>query len=266
MIEVVGVRYHDVGQIYFYTPKKQTYTINDQVIVESQDAKCLATVVTKSREMNESDLPQVVKPILRRATKKDLEQAAANQKAADEALKIGKEKIRAHQLPMKLIRVAYTFERTKLIFSFTAESRVDFRELVKDLASEFHTRIELRQIGVRDEAKALGGVGPCGRKLCCATFLGDFIPVSIKMAKDQGLSLNPAKISGLCGRLMCCLKYESEEYERAKNELPDRGKEVETPDGKGRVVGLDLLSRVIKVRLHDRQTPIEYDYEELVTK
>ncbi len=152
MIEVVGVRYHDVGQIYFYAPKKQTYTINDQVIVESQDAKCLATVVTKSRKMDESDLPQIVKPILRRATKKDLEQAAANQQAADEALKIGKEKIWAHQLPMKLIRVAYTFERTKLIFSFTAESRVDFRELVKDLASEFHTRIELRQIGVRDEA------------------------------------------------------------------------------------------------------------------
>ncbi|HCE12736.1 MAG TPA: signal peptidase, partial [Enterococcus sp.] len=147
-----------------------------------------------------------------------------------------------------------------------AEGRIDFRELVKDLANVFHTRIELRQIGVRDEAKLLGGIGPCGRKLCCATFLGDFIPVSIKMAKDQGLSLNPTKISGLCGRLMCCLKYENEEYEQAKKEMPDRGKEVETPDGKGRVVGLDLLSRVVKVRLHDRQTAVEYDYEELVTK
>ena len=153
-----------------------------------------------------------------------------------------------------------------MLYYFTADGRVDFRELVKDLASYFHTRIELRQIGVRDEAKAIGGIGPCGRKLCCSTFLGDFIPVSIKMAKDQGLSLNPTKISGLCGRLMCCLKYENDEYEQAKRELPDRGKEVETPDGKGKVVGLDLLQRIIKVRLYDRQTPIDYEYEELVTK
>lgn len=153
-----------------------------------------------------------------------------------------------------------------MLYYFTADGRVDFRELVKDLASHFHTRIELRQIGVRDEAKAIGGIGPCGRKLCCSTFLGDFIPVSIKMAKDQGLSLNPTKISGLCGRLMCCLKYENDEYEQAKRELPDRGKEVETPDGKGKVVGLDLLQRIIKVRLYDRQTPIDYEYEELVTK
>ena len=153
-----------------------------------------------------------------------------------------------------------------MLYYFTADGRVDFRELVKDLASHFHTRIELRQIGVRDEAKAIGGIGPCGRKLCCSTFLGDFIPVSIKMAKDQGQSLNPTKISGLCGRLMCCLKYENDEYEQAKRELPDRGKEVETPDGKGKVVGLDLLQRIIKVRLYDRQTPIDYEYEELVTK
>lgn len=153
-----------------------------------------------------------------------------------------------------------------MLYYFTADGRVDFRELVKDLASHFHTRIELRQIGIRDEAKAIGGIGPCGRKLCCSTFLGDFIPVSIKMAKDQGLSLNPTKISGLCGRLMCCLKYENDEYEQAKRELPDRGKEVETPDGKGKVVGLDLLQRIIKVRLYDRQTPIDYEYEELVTK
>ncbi|MDU4625296.1 MAG: stage 0 sporulation family protein, partial [Enterococcus gallinarum] len=203
---------------------------------------------------------------IRQATPKDIEKEKKNRQDAEEALIIGKQKIRAHNLPMKLVRAEYTFERSKMLYYFTADGRVDFRELVKDLASHFHTRIELRQIGVRDEAKAIGGIGPCGRKLCCSTFLGDFIPVSIKMAKDQGLSLNPTKISGLCGRLMCCLKYENDEYEQAKRELPDRGKEVETPDGKGKVVGLDLLQRIIKVRLYDRQTPIDYEYEELVTK
>jgi cell fate regulator YaaT (PSP1 superfamily) len=211
-------------------------------------------------------LPYDIKPIIRQATPKDIEKEKKNRQDAEEALIIGKQKIRAHNLPMKLVRAEYTFERSKMLYYFTADGRVDFRELVKDLASHFHTRIELRQIGVRDEAKAIGGIGPCGRKLCCSTFLGDFIPVSIKMAKDQGLSLNPTKISGLCGRLMCCLKYENDEYEQAKRELPDRGKEVETPDGKGKVVGLDLLQRIIKVRLYDRQTPIDYEYEELVTK
>jgi cell fate regulator YaaT (PSP1 superfamily) len=164
---------------------------------------------------------------------------------------------------MKLIRVEYTFDRSKMVFSFTADGRIDFRELVKDLASVFRTRIELRQIGVRDEAKILGGIGPCGRQLCCSTFLGDFMPVSIKMAKDQGLSLNPTKISGLCGRLMCCLKYENDEYEQAKRELPDYGKEVMTPDGKGRVVGLNLLSRIVKVRLVGRETPVDYAASEI---
>ena len=211
-------------------------------------------------------MPYDIKPIIRQATPKDIEKEKKNRQDAEEALIIGKQKIRAHNLPMKLVRAEYTFERSKMLYYFTADGRVDFRELVKDLASHFHTRIELRQIGVRDEAKAIGGIGPCGRKLCCSTFLGDFIPVSIKMAKDQGLSLNPTKISGLCGRLMCCLKYENDEYEQAKRELPDRGKEVETPDGKGKVVGLDLLQRIIKVRLYDRQTPIDYEYEELVTK
>lgn len=236
------------------------------MIVESQEAKFMATVAIPKQLIDSQDLPYDIKPIIRQATPKDIEKEKKNRQDAEEALIIGKQKIRAHNLPMKLVRAEYTFERSKMLYYFTADGRVDFRELVKDLASHFHTRIELRQIGVRDEAKAIGGIGPCGRKLCCSTFLGDFIPVSIKMAKDQGLSLNPTKISGLCGRLMCCLKYENDEYEQAKRELPDRGKEVETPDGKGKVVGLDLLQRIIKVRLYDRQTPIDYEYEELVTK
>lgn len=266
MIEVVGVRFRAAGQIYFYAPEKRDYTSGERVIVESQEAKFMATVAIPKQLIDSQDLPYDIKPIIRQATPKDIEKEKKNRQDAEEALIIGKQKIRAHNLPMKLVRAEYTFERSKMLYYFTADGRVDFRELVKDLASHFHTRIELRQIGVRDEAKSIGGIGPCGRKLCCSTFLGDFIPVSIKMAKDQGLSLNPTKISGLCGRLMCCLKYENDEYEQAKRELPDRGKEVETPDGKGKVVGLDLLQRIIKVRLYDRQTPIDYEYEELVTK
>ena len=266
MIEVVGVRFRAAGQIYFYAPEKRDYTLGQKVIVESQEAKFMATIAVPKQFVDSQDLPYDVKPIIRQATHKDIEKEMKNRKDAEEALAIGKQKVRLHNLPMKLVRAEYTFERSKMLYFFTADGRVDFRELVKDLASHFHTRIELRQIGVRDEAKAIGGIGPCGRKLCCSTFLGDFIPVSIKMAKDQGLSLNPTKISGLCGRLMCCLKYENEEYEQAKRALPDRGKEVETPDGNGKVVGLDLLQRIIKVRLYDRQTPIDYEYEELVTK
>ncbi|WP_430609370.1 PSP1 domain-containing protein [Enterococcus sp. DIV0876] len=266
MIEVIGIRFEEVGQIFYYAPRKETYTLNEKVIVESQDIRCIGTVVTAVQQLDPQDLPHDVKSIIRRANSQDLDKEASNAQDAARALQAAKAKVRDHRLPMKLINASYTLERNKLIFSFTAEGRIDFRELVKDLANTFHTRIELKQIGVRDEAKILGGIGPCGRKLCCATFLGDFIPVSIKMAKDQGLSLNPTKISGLCGRLMCCLKYENEEYERAKKAMPDRGKEVVTPDGKGRVVGLDLLSRVVKVRLHDRQTAVEYGYEELVTK
>ncbi|MGM0123584.1 stage 0 sporulation protein/signal peptidase-like protein YaaT [Enterococcus sp. AZ194] len=263
MVEVVGVRYREAGHIYYFTPGKSEYVYNDKVLVESQQAKQIATVAIPKKEMNVEDLPDELKPILHKASPQELEKEAQNLVDATDAFKVAKEKIRAHELEMKLIRAEYTFDRSKMIFYFTADGRVDFRELVKDLAGIFRTRIELRQIGVRDEAKILGGIGPCGRQLCCSTFLGDFIPVSIKMAKDQGLSLNPTKISGLCGRLMCCLKYENDEYEKAKKELPDYGKEIETPDGKGRVVGLNLLSRVIKVRLVGKETPVEYDYEEL---
>lgn len=263
MVEVVGVRYREAGHIYYFTPGKSEYAYNDKVLVESQQAKQIATVAIPKKEIQPEDLPDELKPILHKASAQELNKEAQNIADANDAFKIAKEKIRLHELEMKLIRAEYTFDRSKMIFYFTADGRVDFRELVKDLAGIFRTRIELRQIGVRDEAKILGGIGPCGRQLCCSTFLGDFIPVSIKMAKDQGLSLNPAKISGLCGRLMCCLKYENDEYEQAKKELPDYGKEIATPDGKGRVVGLNLLSRVIKVRLAGKETPIEYDYEEL---
>ncbi|MGM0213637.1 PSP1 domain-containing protein [Enterococcus sp. AZ109] len=263
MVEVVGVRFREAGHIYYYAPGKNEYYYNDKVLVESQQAHQIATVAVPKLDMDQSDLSDDLKTILHKASEKELKKAMENEQDAQAAFKVAKEKIRAHELEMKLIQVEYTFDRSKMIFYFTADGRVDFRELVKDLASVFRTRIELRQIGVRDEAKILGGIGPCGRPLCCSTFLGDFIPVSIKMAKDQGLSLNPTKISGLCGRLMCCLKYENSEYEAAKRELPDYGKEVVTPDGKGRVIGLNLLSRVIKVRLPGRETAVEYDYSEL---
>jgi cell fate regulator YaaT (PSP1 superfamily) len=181
-----------------------------------------------------------------------------NRRAAKAALKVCQEKINQHELEMKLVDAEYTFDRNKIIFYFTADGRVDFRELVRDLAAVFRTRIELRQIGVRDEAKMLGGIGPCGRVLCCSSFLGDFEPVSIKMAKDQNLSLNPTKISGLCGRLMCCLKYENDIYEEAKQLLPDIGERISTPDGEGRVVALNLLERRVQVELRETGAVVEH--------
>lgn len=263
MVKVVGIRYRQAGRIYYFSPGETELLYNDKVLVESQQAKYIATVAIPNKEMAAEDVPDDLKPILHKATTAELQQDEKNKQDAKEALRIGKQKIREHNLEMKVVDVEYTFDRSKMIFQFTADGRIDFRELVKDLAGIFRTRIELRQIGVRDEAKILGGIGPCGRQLCCSTFLGDFVPVSIKMAKDQGLSLNPTKISGLCGRLMCCLNYENDEYEAAKRELPDFGTEVVTPDGKGRVIGLNMLSRIIKVRLFGKETPVEYDQEEL---
>ena len=263
MVEVVGVRYRPAGRIYYFSPGTTEFLYDDKVLVESQQAKYMATVAIPNKEMSAEDLPDDMKPILHKASEKELQQEIQNKADAKEALQLGKQKIREHGLEMKLVDVEYTFDRSKMIFQFTADGRIDFRELVKELAGIFRTRIELRQIGVRDEAKILGGIGPCGRQLCCSTFLGDFVPVSIKMAKDQGLSLNPTKISGLCGRLMCCLNYENDEYEAAKKELPDYGSEIMTPDGKGRVVGLNLMSRVVKVRLAGKATAVDYDYEEI---
>lgn len=262
-MEVVGIRYREAGHIYYYAPGKETYDYNDKVIVESQQARVMGIVAIPKVDIAKEDLPDKVMTILHKATPQELKKAEQNRVECQKALKVAKQKIRKHNLEMKLVRVEYTFDRSKMVFSFTADGRVDFRELVKDLAGEFRTRIELRQIGVRDESKILGGIGPCGRQLCCTTFLGDFMPVSIKMAKDQGLSLNPTKISGLCGRLMCCLKYENDGYAQAKREMPDFGKEIQTPDGKGKVIGLNLLNRIVKVRLFGRETPVTFHYEEL---
>src|SRR5699024_10160430 len=202
-------------------------------------------VVLVNKDVEEDDVVLPLKKVLRIATTEDKENVAENERLASEALSLCIHKVEIHKLDVNIVDVEYTFDRNKIIFYFTAEGRLDFRDLVKDLAAKFKTRIELRQIGVRDDAKLLGGIGPCGRMLCCSTFLGDFEPVSIKMAKDQSLSLNPAKISGLCGRLMCCLKYENDDYETAKRELPDLGKVIQTPYGSGKVVGLNMLEKLV---------------------
>lgn len=264
MYNVVGVRFKKAGKIYYFDPDGLDIETNSFVIVETARGIEYGKVVIANKQVEEEDIVLPLKKVLRVATEKDRLQVIANKKAAREAFDICLKKIAEHQLEMKLIDVEYTFDRNKVIFYFTADGRVDFRELVKDLAAIFKTRIELRQIGVRDEAKMLGGIGPCGRMLCCSTFLGDFEPVSIKMAKDQNLSLNPAKISGLCGRLMCCLKYESEEYENAKEQLPDLGELIETTHGTGKVVGLNLMDRIVQIELIEQQKVIEYTLDEII--
>lgn len=264
MVTVVGIRFQKAGRIYYYAPGNQTYAVDDAVVVESQQCKQIGRVAIAKKLITEDEIVGDLKPILYMASAADLKKEADNREEAQAALVVAREKIAHHGLDMKLTQVDYSFDRSKLIFCFTADGRIDFRDLVKDLASVFKTRIELRQVGVRDEAKILGGIGPCGRTLCCTSFLGDFMPVSIKMAKDQSLSLNPTKISGLCGRLMCCLQYENDQYEEAKREMPDYGKEVVTPDGKGRVVGLNLLTRLVKVRVFGSEGPVEYGLDELV--
>ena len=216
------------------------------------------------KEVGENDVVLPLKQVLRPANERDRIQVEENIKEAKQAFDLANVKISEHKLEMKLVDVEYTFDRNKIIFYFTAEGRVDFRELVKDLAAIFRTRIELREIGVRDEAKLLGGIGPCGRMLCCSTFLGDFDPVSIKMAKDQNLSLNPTKISGLCGRLMCCLKYENDDYEIAKDGMPDIGETAITPDGIGTVVGINVLERIIQVYLEEQERTVDYTLDELL--
>lgn len=264
MYNVVGVRFKKAGKIYYFDPAGLPIEKNQFVIVETIRGIEYGKVVIANKQVDDEDVVLPLKKVLRLADEKDRKQVEINRRMAKDAFQICLRKIGEHQLEMKLIDVEYTFDRNKVIFYFTAEGRVDFRELVKDLASVFKTRIELRQIGVRDEAKMLGGIGPCGRMLCCSTFLGDFDPVSIKMAKDQNLSLNPTKISGLCGRLMCCLKYENEEYETAKAELPDFGEIIETPHGKGKVVGLNLIERIIQIELLDQQKIIEYTLDEII--
>ena len=253
MVKVVGVKFKETGKAYFFSPGEFQPSVGQDVIVETARGLEFGTVSMAVKEVNEEDLVSPLKEIVRIATPKDKEQVEKNRKKEKEAFVICEEKIAAHKLDMKLVDVEYTFDGNKILFYFTADGRVDFRELVKDLASVFRTRIELRQIGIRDEAKMLGGIGICGRSLCCNSFLDGFHPVSIKMAKEQGLSLNPTKISGNCGRLMCCLKYEQDCYEELLKITPKIDAYVETAEGKGVVVETNILTGVIKVRLDKKQ-------------
>jgi cell fate regulator YaaT (PSP1 superfamily) len=264
LYDVVGVRFKKAGKIYYFDPGDLSIQKDEFVIVETVRGVEYGKAVIARKQVEEHDVVLPLKKVVRIADPKDRMIVEENKQAAQEAYEVCNEKVNEHQLDMKLVDVEYTFDRNKVIFYFTADGRVDFRELVKDLAAIFRTRIELRQIGVRDEAKMLGGIGPCGRMLCCSTFLGDFDPVSIKMAKDQNLSLNPTKISGLCGRLMCCLKYENDEYESAKALLPDLGEIIETPQGTGKVVGLNILERVLQVELKEQDRVLEYTLDEII--
>jgi cell fate regulator YaaT (PSP1 superfamily) len=249
MQTVVGVRFKKAGKIYYFDPNNIPLEIGKHVIVETARGLEYGEVVVGPKEVPEEDIVPPLKPVIREATEEDMQKVEQNRIREKEAFEICLKKIENHQLPMKLVNVEYTFDNNKIIFYFTADGRVDFRELVKDLAAVFRTRIELRQIGVRDEAKMVGGLGPCGRVMCCGSFLGEFEPVSIKMAKEQNLSLNPTKISGICGRLMCCLKYEQDFYEEAKKKMPKVNKEVITPKGIGTVMSCNVLCQKVKVKI-----------------
>ncbi len=249
MAEVIGVRFKEVGKVYYFDPLNLKLSKGDSVIVETARGLECGEVAMENKTIDDEELNHPLKPLIRKATEGDLRRVEENRKKEQDARKICEQKIAAHKLEMKLVNVEYTFDNSKIIFYFTADGRVDFRALVKDLASVFRTRIELRQIGVRDEAKMLGGLGICGRPFCCGSFMGEFMPVSIKMAKEQGLSLSPVKISGTCGRLMCCLKYEQEAYTDLLRHTPKVGAIVNTPDGKGLVVENNLIARTLKVKL-----------------
>lgn len=268
MVTIVGVRFKKAGKIYYFLPGEETLTIDDGVIVETARGVEYGTVVIGPKEVAKDSLVMPVKEVMRKATPKDLQQLEKNEEREEKAFAICLEKIAKRKLPMKLINVEYTFDMNKIVFFFTADGRIDFRELVKDLATVFRTRIELRQVGVRDEAKVLNGIGACGRPLCCSNFLGDFSPVSIRMAKDQNLSLNPTKISGVCGRLMCCLNYEDDLYKKGRDlyvkkdrtpsprdvEPPGIGKEVVTDEGIGKVLKVNHHKHTVKVQLEAGRT------------
>lgn len=267
MVEVIGVRFRTNGKIYYFSPENFDVKTGDHVIVETVRGVEYGAVVMGRRKIGEDDIVATLKPIIRIATPKDDAQQERNKKKCKEAFDICLKKIEKHKLHMKLIDVEYTFDNNKLLFYFSADGRVDFRELVRDLANEFRTRIELRQIGVRDEAKLLGGIGICGRPLCCYTHLSEFASVSIKMAKEQNLSLNPSKISGVCGRLMCCLKNEQETYEYLNSKLPNVGDFVKARDGySGEVQSVNVLRQKVKVIItndEDEKEVMEYKVEDL---
>ena len=268
MVTIVGVRFKKAGKIYYFLPGDEALMIDDGVIVETARGVEYGMVVIGPKEVSKDNLVMPVKQVMRKATLKDLQQLEKNEEREEKAYAICLEKIAKRRLPMKLINVEYTFDMNKIVFFFTADGRIDFRELVKDLATVFRTRIELRQVGVRDEAKVLNGIGACGRPLCCSNFLGDFSPVSIRMAKDQNLSLNPTKISGVCGRLMCCLNYEDDLYKKGGDlyikkdrnlsaqdvEPPGIGKEVVTDEGIGKVLKVNHHKHTVKVQLEAGRT------------
>ena len=251
MAEVIGVRFKEVGKVYYFDPLDNKLNTGDRVIVETARGLECGEVATPNKTVDDAEISHPLKPLIRIATEKDLNHLAENKLKEKEAYRICEQKIAHHKLEMKLVNVEYTFDNSKILFYFTADGRVDFRALVKDLASVFRTRIELRQIGVRDEAKMLGGLGICGKPFCCASFMGEFQPVSIKMAKEQGLSLSPVKISGTCGRLMCCLKYEQEAYTDLLKRTPKVGAIVNTPEGRGLVVENNLIAGTLKVKLNN---------------
>ena len=269
MTKVIGVRFRTAGKIYFFSPGEFEIKQGDHVIVETARGIEYGRVVSAPKEVDDDSVVQPLKSVIRIATEQDEKTVEKNHQKEKEAFKICQEKIRKHGLDMKLIEAEYTFDNNKVLFYFTADGRIDFRELVKDLAAVFRTRIELRQIGVRDETKIKGGIGICGRSLCCNTFLSEFVPVSIKMAKEQNLSLNQTKISGVCGRLMCCLKNEQEAYEELNSNLPDIGEKVKTFDGfKGEVVSVNVLRQKVKivVEVDDEREIKEYAIDELKFK
>ncbi len=269
MTRVIGVRFRNVGKIYYFSPKDLEIHTGDHVIVETARGVEYGHVVLAPRDVEDEKVIQPLKEVIRIANPQDDKKEEINRKKEKEAFQVCLKKIREHSLEMKLIDVEYTFDNNKILFYFTADGRIDFRELVKDLAAIFKTRIELRQIGVRDETKILGGIGICGRPLCCHTYLSEFVPVSIKMAKEQNLSLNPTKISGVCGRLMCCLKNEEETYEELNRKLPNTGDRVTTPEGlKGEVQSVNVLRQLVKVivDVEDEKEIREYQASELKFK
>ena len=270
MTKIVGIRFRNVGKIYYFDPKNYKMQVGDHVIVETARGIEYGYVVLGNREVDETKVIPPLKPVIRMATDEDRAIEAKNKEKEKEAFKICQEKIKKHNLEMKLIDAEYTFDNNKVLFYFTADGRIDFRELVKDLASVFKTRIELRQVGVRDETKIMGGIGICGRPLCCHSYLSEFIPVSIKMAKEQNLSLNPTKISGVCGRLMCCLKNEEETYEVLNSKLPGIGDTVTTADGlRGEVHSVNVLRQTVKVIVvvdKDEKEIREYKVDQLKFK
>lgn len=265
MVEIIGIRFKEGGKIYYFDPVNLKFQKDEMAVVETVRGVEIGKIELSNREIPEEEAVLPLRPVIRKATDEDIKKLDEIRKKEKNALEICEQKIKEHNLDMKLVDVEYTFDCSKILFYFTADGRVDFRELVKSLASVFKTRIELRQIGIRDQAKMLGGIGICGRQLCCKSFLTDFHPVSIKMAKEQNLSLNPTKISGCCGRLMCCLKYENDTYEEMLKYVPKVDALVKTPDGKGKVVDSNVLTGIIKVKLESNEisAPQSYSYKDV---